>query len=297
MNNTKLYILTEKSPFMMSFVYLTAGGRAVVVDGGRPEDLPQLFALIDNRPIAAWLLTHPHYDHISGLVSELEHGEHMNLIQQIYHHFPSAEFARRCEPNGEPTVAEFDHAVKMYPNLVTRVQPGDRITVDELTVEVLFCGGERYEMPKPHLAVNESSGVYRVTSPGLRSVLFLGDLGPAGGRDLLLSCGDSLRSDVVQMAHHGHSGVGFDVYKAIAPEACLWCAPEWLWNEDDVELEPELWGTMHQRAWMEKLGVTEHYVSKDGVQEIPLVRHEIGRGRNSGHMRCMGRCIKSKESS
>ncbi len=267
---TKLYILTEKSAFMMSYVYLTSGGSAVVIDGGRPEDLPQLFELIGDRPIKAWILTHPHYDHILGLVSELESGAQISNIGQIYHNFPSSEFVKHCEPDEAQTVSEFYRSIIPYPGLVTRVRPGDRIEVDELTVDVLFSGGERYESPKPNLAVNESSSVYRVSSPGLRSVLFLGDLGPEGGRDFLAQYGEKLKSEIVQMAHHGHSGVGFDVYKAIAPEACMWNAPEWLWNEADVELEPELWGTKHQRAWMDELGVCEHYVSKDGVQEIPL---------------------------
>ena len=109
-----------------------------------------------------------------------------------------------------------------------------------------------------------------MTAPGLRSVLFLGDLGPEGGRDLLQTCADKLPSDVVQMSHHGHSGVTKEVYEKIAPRVCLWCAPDWLWEEEDVEFEPELWGTKHQRKWMEELGVREHYVTKDGTQEIPL---------------------------
>ena len=99
---------------------------------------------------------------------------------------------------------------------------------------------------------------------------FLGDLGPEGGRDLLKMCGDKLSSDIVQMSHHGHGGVTEEVYKTIAPKACMWCAPEWLWEEDDVEHEPELWGTRHQRKWMYNMGVTEHYVTKDGTQEIKL---------------------------
>ena len=41
-------------------------------------------------------------------------------------------------------------------------------------------------------------------------------------------------------------------------------------NEDDVEQEPGLWGTMHQRKWMNELGVDEHYISMNGLQEINL---------------------------
>ena len=56
----KLYFLTEHSPFMMSFVFITDKNRVVIVDGGRPEDMPHLREIVGQRDIAAWILTHPH---------------------------------------------------------------------------------------------------------------------------------------------------------------------------------------------------------------------------------------------
>ena len=267
---TDLYMITEHSPFMMSFVYLTAAGRAVVIDGGRPEDIPELLSLIGTRPIAAWLMTHPHMDHISGLIDAVSHTPILEKIEGIYGNFPSSEFVLRCEPDEIPTILDFERILPLLGDKYHRAQPGTQLSVDELTMDFLFCGGERYEQPRPNLAVNESSLAFKVTAPGLRSVLFLGDLGPAAGRDLLAWCCDKLPSDVVQMAHHGHSGVLKDVYEKISPTACLWCAPDWLWEEEDIEFEPEVWGTRHIRKWMEDLGITEHYITKDGTQRIPL---------------------------
>lgn len=266
---TQLVMLTEHSPFMMSFVYLTSAGRAVVIDGGRPEDMPWLFEVVGERPIAAWILTHPHLDHVSGFIEVVASHERDAQIEKVYYSFPSVEFAKRCDPD-EATREDFARIEPLIENKSVLVDPGLQIQVDELTIDFLFCGGERHEWPKPNLAVNESSIAFRVTAPGLRSALFLGDLGPESGRELLRDCGDRLPSDIVQMAHHGHSGVTKEVYARIAPKACLWCAPDWLWEEEDVEFEPELWGTIHQRKWMDELGVTEHYVTKDGTQQIPL---------------------------
>ena len=97
-----------------------------------------------------------------------------------------------------------------------------------------------------------------------------GDLGPEAGKDLLKNCGEKLPSDIVQMAHHGHSGVTEEVYQKIAPQACMWCAADWLYDEEDYEIEPGLWGTKHARKWMENLGVKTHYVTKDGTLKIKL---------------------------
>ncbi len=272
---SELWMLTEHSPFMMGFVFYTDHNRAIVIDGGNPEDMPYLKALIGDRQIAAWILTHPHFDHISGFVREIQQGDIIAQIEKVYYNFPSAKFALECEPEIEPCSAkDFE---EIYPKISDKsvvVHPGMQITVDEFTVDFLFCGEERYRLPKPNLAVNESSIAFKVTSPKTKSVLFLGDLGPEGGRDLLKNCGDQIKADIVQMSHHGHSGVTEEVYRAIAPQYCLWCAPDWLWEEEDVEFEPELWGTLHTRKWMDKLNIRKHYVTKDGTQEIPIEREK-----------------------
>lgn len=276
---TQLVMLTEHSPFMMSFVYLTAAGNAVVIDGGRPEDMPWLFEVIGDRRIAAWILTHPHLDHISGFIDVIKSRAHDAQIGHVYYKFPSAEFALRCEPDEPPTCAEFEQIEPLIREKAVSAEPGLQLRVDELTIDFLYCGGERHEKPRPNLAINESSIAFRVTASGLRSALFLGDLGPEGGRELLSMYGERLQSDIVQMSHHGHSGVTKEVYARIAPKACLWCAPDWLWDEDDVEFEPELWGTKHQRRWMDEFGVTEHYISKNGTQSILLEEGKLYPGR------------------
>lgn len=270
MEKTRLCMLTEHSPFMMSFVFFTAAGRAVVIDGGRPADMPWLFDEVGEREIAAWILTHPHVDHISGFIDTVRQGDRVGQIQQVLYHFPSLAFQQRCEPDEAPTLRDFLEIEPLIRSKTLIVQPGMRINVDELNIHFLYVGGEKHEHPKPNIAMNESSIVFRVTAPGLRSVLFLGDLSPEGGRDLLKHCSDDLPSDIVQMSHHGHAGVTEEVYRRIAPKACMWCAPEWLWEEEGIEFEPELWGTKRTRLWMDNLGVQEHYVTKDGTQYIPL---------------------------
>ncbi len=264
----KLYMLTEHSPFMMSFVYITDKDKAIIIDGGNPEDMPHLYEIIGNRKISAWVLTHPHPDHISGFISEIKKGSIIDRIEKVYYNFPSEEFCVANEP--ERDICDFNRLLPLFADKCVIAKPGLKVDIDEITINFMFCGGERYRLPKPNLAVNESSIAFKVTAPNSRSVMFLGDLGPCGGSDLLKECGDKLKSDIVQMAHHGHSGVPEEVYKTIAPKACLWCAPEWLWEEEDIEIEPDLWGTKHQRKWMYNMGITEHYVTKDGTQLIPL---------------------------
>ena len=113
--------------------------------------------------------------------------------------------------------------------------------------------------------VNNSDIVYQAVING-KKLLFLGDLGYEGGKRLLKECGEeTLKSDIVQMAHHGQNGVGKEVYMAVSPDICLWPTPEWLWNNDSGDGPGSgLWKTLEVRGWMEELGVKDNYCTKDG---------------------------------
>ncbi|MFA6948983.1 MAG: MBL fold metallo-hydrolase, partial [Eubacteriales bacterium] len=118
--------------------------------------------------------------------------------------------------------------------------------------------------------VNNSSIVIKMTLGG-KTVMFLGDLGVEAGEKLLGMYGEKLKSDYCQMAHHGQNGVTREVYAAVAPECCLWCTPQWLWdNNAGKGYNTHCWQTIIVRAWMDELGVSRHYAVKDGDQHIDL---------------------------
>ena len=266
---TVLYQLTETSPFMMSYVLKTSAGNAVVIDGGRPEDIPLLREIVGDSPVSAWILTHPHVDHISGF-TELISGEPDALWpEKVYYHFPSLEFTEKEDGPEAYTLREFLEVEDRIADRAVCVREGDTFQVDELHFQIL----QSYEPENPivndTLTGNENSLVFRVQGPN-KSVLFLGDTGPLGGDRLYLRHWKELSSDLVQMAHHGHSGVGAEVYLAASPKACLWCCPDWLYEEAPVCFGSRIWGTVMTRKWMEWMGVTQHYVTKDGTQKILL---------------------------
>ena len=54
----KLHVLTEYSQYSMGFVIITPEDRAIIIDGGRSLELPNVEAHVGDRPVAAWILTH-----------------------------------------------------------------------------------------------------------------------------------------------------------------------------------------------------------------------------------------------
>ena len=285
-NNTVLYQLTETSQFMMSFVLVTKEDNVIVIDGGRPADMPLLKQYVGDRHIAAWILTHAHNDHISGLVDEYEkNGAEDFDIGTVYYNFPPYEiienhdvedYAYYCTELNEMLPA-FNAVLPKFREKTHVVKQGESIDIDEVHIDFLYT----YHPGLTANLMNDSSLVFKVTTPD-KTVLFLGDLGPDGGDILFRESRHLLKADIVQMAHHGHMNVSMEVYAAIAPKACMWCCADWLYNEPEVpaylsDVEKlrkmgriRMYGTAVTRKWMEQLGVKTHYVTKDGTNTIIL---------------------------
>ena len=282
---TLLYQLTETSRFMMSFVLVTKNDNVVIVDGGRPEDMPLLKQYVGGRHISAWILTHAHCDHISGLIDEIEKNGAADFdIEKIYYHFPPYEPERHNVPDYDYYLRELNETLpsflKIEPLLGDKayiVEQGESLQVDECTIDFLYTFHEGIYSN----LMNDSSLVFKVTTPN-KTVLFLGDLGPDGGDILFRESRHLLKSDIVQMAHHGHMNVGMEVYAEIMPEVCLWCAPDWLYAEGEVpkylaDVERlrrmgriRMYGTAVTRKWMDILGVKKHYVTANGTNCLEL---------------------------
>ena len=284
--NTVMYMLTETSKFMMSFVIVTKNNNVIVVDGGRPLDMPLLKEYVGGRHISAWILTHAHNDHISGFVDEFEKNGGADFdIEKVYYNFPpyslidnhNVEDYEYFKQELSETLPKFLKIEPLLGDKAHIVTQGETITVDEVKIDFLFS----YHEGITANLMNDSSLVFKVTTPN-KTVLFLGDLGPDAGDLLFRESRHLLKSDIVQMAHHGHMNCSMEVYAEIMPEACLWCAPDWLY--DEVE-EPKylsdvtklrrmgrirMYGEAVTRKWMDILGVKKHYVTKDGTQTIIL---------------------------
>ncbi len=283
---TLLYQLPESVKFMMSYVIITKEDNAIVIDGGRPEDMPRLKEIIRGRRVSAWILTHPHNDHISGFVSELEKNELKDFdIERVVYNFPSYEIIENHNVRDYEYYAKelneilprFNKVEEFLKDRIYKAEQGESLFIDEVRIDFLYT----YHEGLTDNLMNDASLVFKVTTP-LRSVLFLGDLGPQGGDVLMAESRHLLKSDIVQMSHHGHMNVHMEVYAEIMPEACLWCCNESLYEEDELPFylsdnkkqilqgRTGMFGTKMTRKWMDILGVKTHYVAKDGIIEIEI---------------------------
>lgn len=248
----------------LSIVIKSPQGKLIVVDGGWEADADKLSSLIlqQGGKVDAWLITHPHEDHVGALCAILNDSSRKIKIDKIYCSLATPDWYRQVSPTGAGIADQLLSVFTKLPvsTVTNNIGRGTEINIDDVNIRVLNNRGVY-----TYNGVNNSSLVYKIRVSG-QSILILGDLAYDGGKDLIKTCtAAELKSDIVQMAHHGQQGVDQDAYALIAPTTCLWPTPAWLWNNDNgggVGSGP--WGTLTTRAWMDALGVKDNRSLKDG---------------------------------
>ena len=248
----------------LSIVIKSPHGKLIVIDGGWEADADKLSSLIlqQGGKVDAWLITHPHEDHVGALCAILDDTARKIKIDKIYCSLANPDWYRKVSTTGAGIADQLLSAFTKLPvgTVTNNIGRGTEINIDDVNIRVLNNRGVY-----TYNGVNNSSLVYKIRVSG-QSILILGDLAYDGGKDLIKTCtAAELKSDIVQMAHHGQQGVDQDAYALIAPTTCLWPSPAWLWNNDNgggVGSGP--WGTLTTRAWMDALGVKDNRSLKDG---------------------------------
>ena len=117
--------------------------------------------------------------------------------------------------------------------------------------------------------------VFKFTATDVnKSIIFLGD-GLKNVSKEVLENPESLKSDAVQMAHHGQNGVTQEVYQAINPDVCFFNCPEWLWNNDNGGgYNSGSWQTVIVRGWMSEMNTT-NYAAYEGDQTFHFNRNGV----------------------
>lgn len=248
----------------LSIVIKSPHGKLIVVDGGWEADADKLSSLIlqQGGKVDAWLITHPHEDHVGALCTILNDSSRKIKIDKIYCSLATPDWYRQVSPTGAGIADQLLSAFTKLPvgTVTNNIGRGTEINIDDVNIRVLNNRGVY-----TYNGVNNSSLVYKIRV-SRQSILILGDLAYDGGKDLIKTCtAAELKSDIVQMAHHGQQGVDQNAYALIAPTTCLWPSPAWLWNNDNgggVGSGP--WGTLTTRTWMDALGVKDNRSLKEG---------------------------------
>ena len=247
---------------MMGYIIKTSTGKVIAIDGGTSEDEPNLINHIKElgNKVDVWFITHPHSDHAGAFIKLVQETD--IPIGKIYYTMNEVEWYKQYSTERAYEAEDFYNILQneKIKDKAEEVTLNQKIKIDFIDCEIL--GIKNPEITED--AFNNSSIVIKMNLPET-SILFLGDTGIESGNKLIKTQKDKLKSDIVQVAHHGQNGAGENLYQEIQPSICLWPTPEWIWNNDNGEGENTgPWATFETRDWMEKLQVKQNIIEKDG---------------------------------
>ena len=263
----------NESGQQISIVIESNDGQLIVVDGGLKTNAPYLSKYIKARggKVSAWLLTHPHEDHVGALSVILEqqkvvgHPDYYNIDPgQIYFSFAPYPFYEQYEQSYRlPMIKEVMDDLAAYPaeKKHENSERGTTFSYGNVSVEVLNTA---YSIPID--TGNNSSICYMITING-KKLLITGDLPyEAAGKLLEELPAEKLKADIVQMAHHGQHGGSFAFYSTVNPRYALWPSSKELWDKrkEPFTEDQETYTIALTKFWMNKLGVEKNYVMADG---------------------------------
>lgn len=217
----------------MSYIVQAQDGSFVIIDGGCYEenDAKELLRfLTENNPnegkpvIAAWMITHPHIDHM-GLALRFLQDYHEEVdLRMIAANFPDVtkitvkreEVVNQCKPLidrfRELTFTHFPNA-KEY-----TFHTGDVWHLPGIRMDFLFTQEDFY--PAEFSFVNHLSSAWMIRGEK-RSALILGDCEKPLCRQMAAAYGSALKCDVLQLSHHGFNGACLELYRHADPDVCF----------------------------------------------------------------------------
>ena len=253
----------------MSYVFQLADNSFFLIDGGyfTKGEADGLFAFLTahssgQKPvIRGWLFTHAHQDHIGCFMDFVLRHLDKVVIEGLYYNIQPIDFSKakgdpRKKSNDIATVREFYDILetRCADIPVTKLNTGDTFRFGELEIEVLYTADDILPL---ETSFNDYSCVTKVTVNG-QSILFLGDVQEKGSAWLLEHKRDKLKSDFVQVAHHGFNGATEALYRAVGADVALFPCP-------DFEFEKNRTGNINRCVLaMAK----EYYVSGYGTDEF-----------------------------
>ena len=263
-----LQIANRSRGQMMSYIIDCPNGGTIVIDGGMlsDEDADCLYGQLKRRgkKVDIWFFTHCHTDHFGAWQRLIERGNFDIEIGKLCFNFPNYEWLLTKEDK--------EYTEKLYSVLdntkfsIVTPHAGDVFSCGGIDIEVL-CEPVNYEK---YRSINPTGIILKAYFPK-QSVLFLGDYDKDAEEDYKKHFSiEKLRCDIVQMAHHGQGGVSREFYEVIQPKYCLYCAPDWLWeNNIGSRGGPETRGqghfkTLETRRWMAEMGVLRSFHMGDG---------------------------------
>lgn len=215
----------------MCYIWRLEDGRFLIMDGGFNykmgadnlyNALREMAVDPDNIVIASWIISHFHGDHVGTLVNFVKNYLYDVKIESLLFNLPT-EQQSSLDGMTWGSWNSIKTLVKGYYKdiVVYKAHPGQIYHFANAAVEILYT----LEMTAPDdLVYYNTCSLITNVSFGDFDMLMLGDCSEVTNSNLRANYGEALRSEVVQVAHHGYQGGSTALYKLINPLYVFWPA-------------------------------------------------------------------------
>ena len=253
----------------MSYVIRLKDGSFVVIDGGHAKqiDSERLYNVMrkqapdpNNIVIAAWFFTHGHDDHTGFFRSFCSLYASKVKVERFVYNFPSVDEVTDADQNG--MASNLSRYFKNVP--VVKAHPGQVFNLRNSKITVLFTN-DLWDRSIGALSTsNEASLVLSVEMENTKFMV-LGDYYDDRGMLGNLYSSSTLKSDIMQVSHHGISNCGTNLYPIIAPEWVLWPL-----GSDYVEEYNRVISAHPINAYMKTMDPDKVFMAKDDIVILTL---------------------------
>lgn len=257
----------------MSYIMQLADASFILIDGGpantKDEDdlLAYLRSLTPNgqKPvIAAWFITHAHPDHMALANNFLIKYHDQVDIKLAAYNFPPYETVKNAADVNNNRSA-YEPMIRLFIESITKYWPdaekfvihaGQKLYLADAEIEIFFTHEDLF--PGEYVWVNHTSTAFRIRSGG-KTIMILGDCEKTICQQMADTYGEYLKSDMLQLAHHGANGACLDLYQRIDPDICFWACPQSKFENDERQLGTKEGFEFNYYLRDTSIKVREHY--------------------------------------
>jgi beta-lactamase superfamily II metal-dependent hydrolase len=210
----------------------------------------------DGHPvIAAWFFSHFHQDHIGGFVDFAANEEYMKnvTIKAVIHNFPEEQVIKTAGGSWRDM-----QNVQLWQDRIARTgaqqilaRTGQKFRIANAEIDTIFTYQELHPFFFTCDRTNPTSSVISVKAEGQRLII-TGDCCGEATKLMVNRYGDWLKSDFVQLPHHGwgDGGTCLDFYKCADAPYVLYPCNRYAPNES------EKWALEHSKEYFLNPGMT-----------------------------------------
>lgn len=220
---------------MMFYTIEASDGRFMIIDGGWDWNADAVREVIakHNNHVDAWILTHPHPDHIGAFNAIMENPEDIT-VDMVYDVFIDLEEYQNVAEEWDRIDVYEKHLEQAFEGKFSITYIERDMSLEILGLEVTCFNAYDEEVKSRTDSICNNGSLMLKFEGSNESFLICADVEDEMAEYLMNTYGEEMAADYVQMSHHGNWGLTEDFYELVAPRVAFFDGPASLYEKSDL---------------------------------------------------------------